>query len=167
MNILFTEEQIQTRVKEMASQISKDYEGKELILICVLKAAFIFASDLIRNITIPCTIDFVKCSSYGNNTTSSKEVLLKMDCEDHIAGKHVLIVDTIVDSGYTLNFLHNHLLIRKPHSLGIVVLVNKAEKREKWTPVTYKGFDSPDLFLTGYGTDASQQQRGLPYICYM
>ena len=162
--ILLSEEKIQAKVREMAAQISKDYEGKHLFMICILKGAIMFYSDLARNITVPLAMDFMAVSSYGAGTKSSGEVRINKDLSVPAEGLDILIVEDILDSGNTLNYLVNILKDRKPASLKICTLLDKPERREKPIICDYVGFEIPDEFVIGYGLDYAEKYRNLPYI---
>lgn len=165
--ILFSEEDLFKKVKELGAQISKDYEGKDLLVVGVLKGSVLFASDLIKNITIPCEIDFMAVSSYGNSTETSGVVRILKDLDHSIEGKHVLIVEDIVDSGITLNYLLKYLKARKAESIEIVSLLNKPERRTVELNVKYIGFEVPNEFIVGYGIDYAEKYRNLPYIAVL
>lgn len=162
--ILLTEDVIMKKIKEIAEKISKEYEGKELILLGILKGSVMFMSDLMKNITIPCKMDFMAVSSYGDSTESSGIVKIIKDLDFEIKGKHVLIVEDIIDSGVTLKYLMSYLEARSPESLQIACLLNKPERRKENISVKYCGFDVPDYFLVGYGLDYAEIYRNLPYI---
>ncbi|MDA8387433.1 MAG: hypoxanthine phosphoribosyltransferase [Nitrospiraceae bacterium] len=160
---LFTVEQIQRKVQELADRITRDYEGRELVMVCILKGAFMFFSDLVRHIRVPMTVDFVSCSSYVKSD-SVGEVKLHQDLREQIKDKHVILVEDIADSGLTLNYLREHFLQRGPSSLKICVLLDKRERRLVDVPIDYAGFPIPDKFVVGYGLDYSNMFRNLPYI---
>ena len=162
--ILITEEEIQAKVKELAAQISTEYKDKHLLMICILKGAIMFYSDLARNITIPMAMDFMAVSSYGKSTKSSGEVRILKDLDMTAEGLDILIVEDILDSGNTLNYIKNILEDRKPASLKIITLLDKPERREKPIVVDYVGFEIPDEFVIGYGLDYAEKYRNLPYI---
>ncbi|HDN79057.1 MAG TPA: hypoxanthine phosphoribosyltransferase, partial [Chloroflexi bacterium] len=162
--ILIDEERLQKRIKELGEQISKDYEGKDLLLICVLKGAFMFLADLIRHIRIPHEIDFMATSSYGAATETSGVVRILKDLDSPIAGRNVLIVEDIIDTGLTLDYLTRILRARNPSSLRICTLLNKKERRLVNVPLDYVGFDIPNKFVVGYGLDFGEIYRNLPYI---
>lgn len=162
--VLLTEEVLMGKIKEMAAAISKEYEGRELILLGILKGSVMFMSDLMKNITIPCKMDFMAVSSYGDSTESSGIVKIIKDLDFEIKGKDVLIVEDIIDSGVTLKYLMGYLGARSPRSLNIACLLNKPERRKETLDVKYLGFDVPDHFLVGYGLDYSEVYRNLPYI---
>ncbi len=162
--ILFTEEQLREKVKELGIKISEDYKGKDLIVVGVLKGSVIFAADLFRNITIPCELDFMAVSSYGNSTESSGVVRILKDLDHTIEGKDVLIVEDIVDSGITLKYLLKYLAARKANTIEIATLLNKEARRVTDINVKYAGFEVPDEFIVGYGIDYAERYRNLPFI---
>ena len=163
--VLISEEEIQTRVAELAAQISEDYAGTpDLVLIGVLKGSFVFLADLSRKMTIPRTIEFIAVSSYGSKSKSSGAVRLLMDVRGNIEGKHVLIVEDIVDTGHTLNYLIGMLKSHGPASIRTAALVRKAESAEVDVDVDYLGFDIGDEWVVGYGLDYAEKHRTLPYI---
>lgn len=167
LDVLLSEETIKNRIKELGSQITKDYEGKEICLICVLKGGVMFMVDLSKEIEIPLEMDFMAVSSYGNEVTSSGVVKIVKDLDEPIEGKHVLIVEDIIDSGRTLSYLVRILNDRKPASLRICTLLDKPEKRVADVDVEYVGFTIPDKFVLGYGLDYMQKYRNIPYIAVM
>ena len=167
LEILIKEEDIAQRVSVLASQISCDHHGTEIILICVLKGAALFTADLARRLTIPAKIDFVQAASYGGGTASSGSVTVKKDIDLDIEGKHVVIVDGILDSGRTLDHLVRRYQERKPASLKVAVLLDKQSRRAIDVPVDYRGFEIPDKFVVGYGMDAAEQYRNLPYVAFV
>ena len=162
--IIISSESIQTRVSEIANNISKDYADKENIyMIGILKGAFIFLADLTRELNVPHIVDFMAVSSYGKTATSSGAVRIMMDLREPIEGKHVLIVEDIVDTGHTLTYLHRTLKGRKPASLQTCVLLQKKRESLK-VPIHYLGFDIPDVWVVGYGLDYADSYRTLPFI---
>lgn len=161
---LIPQEKIEARIKEMAAQISKDYEGKEVQLICILKGSIFFTCELAKYITVPVIIDFMQCSSYGGDTKSSGIVKLAKDLDESITGKHVIIIEDIIDSGRTLSHLVKLLGQRQPASMELCTLLDKPERRVVDVPVKYIGFEIPDEFVVGYGLDYDQELRNLPYI---
>lgn len=163
-SILFTEEKILERVIELSKKISEDYKGKDLVVVGVLKGSVLFASDLFRNITIPCAIDFMAVSSYGAATESSGVVRILKDLDNSIEGKDVLIVEDIVDSGVTLKYLLEYLKARKANSIEIASLLTKPSRRKADVEVKYLGYEVPDEFLVGYGLDYAEKYRNLPFI---
>ena len=164
-NVLINEERLQNRIKEIARQIENDYKNEEIVLICILKGAVYFAVDLSKNIkNNVVTMDFMKVSSYGNNFETSGNVEFIMDISEDIKGKNVIVVEDIIDSGYTLNFIKKHLSKKNPKSLKLCVLLDKKERREIAVNVNYTGFEIENKFVVGYGLDYEQQYRNLPYI---
>lgn len=164
LKVLITEEQIQDRIKKMGAQISEDYRGKEPILVSILKGSFLFLSDLIRAMDIPHEVDFMAVSSYGNSKDSTGVVRMLKDLSSDISGRHVLVVEDIVDTGLTWEYIRANLLTRRPASLKISTLLNKEERRLVNVPVDYVGFVIPDQFVIGYGLDYQEKMRNLPYI---
>ena len=162
--ILFSEEQLKTRVAEIARQIEEDYAGKEIMLISVLRGSFIFMADLCRAIKLPCTLDFMSVSSYGKGTTSSGQVQITKDLSEDISGRHVIVVEDILDSGNTLSYLLKILENRRPASIRLCTLLDKPDRRVKPVEVHYSGFTIPDAFVVGYGLDYAEKYRNLPYI---
>lgn len=163
--VLIPENEIRLRVEELARQVSRDYEGTtELVLVGVLRGCFIFLADLSRLLTIPRRIDFMAVAAYGQNTKTSGTVRLIMDLRTNISGKHVLIVEDIVDTGNTLSYLLDTLQQRKPATLKTCVLLRKRERLEKNVRIDYLGFDIPDRWVVGYGLDDADRHRTLPYI---
>ena len=163
--VLFDEDAIRRRVEELARQISADYAGKgEVLLVGVLRGAFLFLADLCRRLTIPSRVDFIAVSSYGDKTVSSGTVRLLLDLRGDIRGRHVLIVEDIVDTGSTLAYLHHMLGLRDPASLKTCTLLHKAKADAKGTPVDYIGFEIEDDWVVGYGLDYADLYRTLPYI---
>ncbi|MCB2290997.1 hypoxanthine phosphoribosyltransferase [Clostridium sp. CS001] len=162
--VLYNEDELRDKVRQMGAKISKDYLGKELIIIGVLKGSVIFMSDLLKEITIPCKMDFMAVSSYGNSTETSGVVRILKDLDFEIQGKDILIVEDIIDSGVTLKYLMKYLSGRKPNSLEIVCLLNKPDRRKADIDVKYLGYDVPDYFLVGYGLDFAEKYRNLPYV---
>lgn len=162
--VLFSEEAINERVKELAAKISEDYKGKELLVVGVLKGSVIFAAELIKNITIPCQIDFMAVSSYGDSSETTGVVRILKDLDSEISGKHIIIVEDIVDSGVTLNYLLNYLKSRNASSVEIVSLLTKPSRRKVDIDCKYVGFETPDEFLVGYGLDYAEKYRNLPFV---
>ncbi|NLJ87277.1 MAG: hypoxanthine phosphoribosyltransferase [Epulopiscium sp.] len=167
LDILISEEEIKKRVKELAKEITKNYKGKDLCLICVLKGAIMFMVDLAKEIDLLLEMDFMAVSSYGNEKTSSGVVKIIKDLDEPIEGKHVLIVEDIIDSGRTLSYLVKILKDRKPASIRICTLLDKPEKRLTDVKVDYVGFTIEDKFVLGYGLDYMQKYRNIPYIAVM
>ena len=162
--VLYNEDQLRDKIRQMGEKVSKDYYGKDLILIGILKGSVIFMSDLLKEITIPCKMDFMAVSSYGNSTKTSGVVRILKDLDFEIQGKDVLIVEDIIDSGVTLKYLMKCLSARKPSSLEIICLLNKPERRKVDIDVKYVGFDVPDFFIVGFGMDYAEKYRNLPYV---
>ncbi|GAA0781849.1 hypoxanthine phosphoribosyltransferase [Hathewaya limosa] len=162
--ILYSEEQLRGRIKELGEQISRDYKGKELLLVGILKGSVMFMSDLLKEITIPCQMDFMAVSSYGMSSTSSGIVRILKDLDYEIEGKNVLVIEDIIDSGTTLKYLMKYLKSRNPESVEIACLLNKPDRRKVELDVRYLGYDVPDYFLVGYGLDYAEMYRNLPFI---
>ena len=162
--ILFTKEELKQRVKELGEQISADYQGKEPVLITVLRGSYIFMADLSRAINGPCIIDFMSVSSYGKGTSSSGQVQITKDLSENIAGKDVIVVEDILDSGNTLSYLLEILKARQPASVRLCTLLDKPERRVKDIQADYCGFTIPDAFVVGYGLDYAEKYRNLPYV---
>ncbi|MGL5378815.1 hypoxanthine phosphoribosyltransferase [Clostridium sp.] len=163
-DILLSEEKILNKVKELAGRISEDYKGKDLLVVGILKGSVIVASDLIKNITIPCAIDFMAVSSYGSSTETSGVVRILKDLDHGVEGKDIIIVEDIIDSGVTLDYLLKYLKARKANSIEIVTLLSKPARRKVEIDVKYCGFEVPDEFLVGYGLDFAEKYRNLPFI---
>jgi len=162
--ILFDQETIEKKVAELATRIAHDYVGKDLILISILKGAITFTADLMRRIPYPITLDFVRASSYGMGSERLREIRITKDIEMDIKGRHVLLVDCIIDSGETMDCLLKRYEERNPASLNAVVLLDKRSRRIVDVPLAYRGFEIPDKFVVGYGIDCAEQYRNLPYI---
>lgn len=162
--VLFTQEDLARRVGEIADQITGDYQGKEIMLISVLRGSFVFMADLCRRIDLPCTIDFMAVSSYSSGTSSTGQVQITKDLSGDIAGKHIIVVEDILDSGNTLSYLLKLLEQRKPASIRLCTLLDKPDRRVKPVEVHYTGFTIPDAFVVGYGLDYAERYRNLPYI---
>lgn len=162
--ILFDEHAIAEKVREIAARISADYAGKELVLICILKGAAVFTADLMQRLTLPVTVEFVQVASYGASTTSSKKIIVKNGEEIDISGRHVLLVDTILDTGTTMDYLFKKFGARHPATLKAVVLLDKKSGRTMDITISYVGFEIPDKFVVGYGMDLGEKYRNLPYI---
>lgn len=167
LNLLLSREQIDSIVKKLAEQISRDYREKELILVCVLKGAFMFLSDLVRHLQIPVKIDFVRLASYGAGMKTSGRIEITKDMELPIEGSDVLIVEDIVDSGRTLLFLRDRLNLASPRSVKICALLDKKARREVEIEVDYLGKEVDDVFVVGYGVDFNENYRSLPEIYYV
>ena len=164
INVLLTEEEVDSKIKELGERISKDYAGKSVHLICVLKGGVFFMCELAKRITVPVSLDFMSVSSYGNGTTSSGAVKIVKDLDEPLEGKDVIIVEDIIDSGNTLHYLVEILYKRKPSRIKICTLLDKPERRVADVNVDYVGFNIPDKFVVGYGLDYAQKYRNLPYI---
>lgn len=164
IEVMISEKEINTRICELAEQINKDYAGKELHLIVILKGSVFFACELAKRITVPVTLDFMAVSSYGDGMVSAGKITVKKELDEDIRGKDVLIVEDIIDSGNTLFHLKNLLLARNPESLKIITLLDKPERRTADVQSDYCGFNIPDKFVVGYGLDHAQKYRNLPYI---
>lgn len=164
---IITEEQILKRAKEIGAQITKDFEGEEVLFVGILKGAVIWLSDVIKNVHLDTKIDFMAVSSYGAETKTTGVVRIMMDLDTSIEGKNVIIVEDIVDSGITLNYLKGYLLGRNPKSLKVCTLLDKKDGRRTEVDVDYVGFEVDDIFIVGYGLDYDQRYRNLPYISYI
>ena len=164
LEVLLTEEAIQAKVSELAARIAKDYEGKNPILVGVLKGAWVFLADLVRRIPYSVEVDFIKVSSYGAATESSGEVRFEMDFSRAVEGRDILLVEDIIDTGVTLSYLRKNLATRKPASLKLVILLDKVERRKVDIEIDYRGFEIPDHFVVGYGLDCAEFGRNLPYM---
>ncbi len=162
--VLISERRIQRRVRELADQISEDYEGREPICVGILRGAFVFLGDLIRRLRIPVQVDFMAISSYGASTESSGVVKVLKDLEENIEGRHVLVVEDIVDTGLTLQYLLRTLSARYPATLKVCTLLDRPGRRKVEVPLDYVGFRIPNVFVVGYGLDFNQRYRNLPYI---
>jgi len=167
VTVLYSAQEIQAKVKEMGEAISKDYSGENLLVIGILKGAFIFMADLVREIQVPLQLDFMDVSSYGSSTVSSGEVRIMKDLDYSIEGKNVLIVEDIVDTGLTLNYLSEILKKRAPKSVKIACLLNKPSRRKSPTYPEYVGFSIPDEFVVGYGLDYDEKYREYPAVCIL
>lgn len=164
IKVLVSEEEVDRRTRELGEQISKDYAGKQLHLICVLKGGVFFMCELAKRITVPVSMDFMSVSSYGDDTKSSGVVKIVKDLDESLEGKEVLIIEDIIDSGRTLSYLMEVLKARKPNSLRLCTLLDKPDRRVKEVTVDYTGFAIPDKFVVGYGLDYAQKYRNLPYV---
>ena len=165
--ILIDSTRLQARIAELGEEISSDYHGRDLLLVGVLKGAVFFMADLMRRITVPCEIDFMAISSYGAATDSSGVVRILKDLDINIEGRHVLVVEDIIDSGLTLSYLVRNLEAREPASLEICALLTKPERREIDVDVRYTGFEIPNRFVIGYGLDFAERYRNLPYVAVL
>jgi len=165
---LISEDQLKAKVRELAEVISKDYAGKELLVIGVLRGAFIFMADLVRELKVPVTVDFIAVSSYGDATETSGIVRILKDLDENIEGRHVLLVEDIIDTGLTLRYLYEYLQARGPASLRVCTLLDKPERRKVEFQPDYNGFTIPDYFVVGYGLDCGQRYRNLKgiYVFY-
>ena len=164
LDVLFSEQQIAERVANLAKEIEADHQGKELVLVGVLKGAFVFISDLARKIDLPLAVDFIGLSSYGEATESSGVVKITSDLTRPIEGKHVLVVEDIVDTGLTMRYLLDNLATRHPASVNICSLLSKPARARTRIPIRYLGFEVPDRFVVGYGLDAGEKFRNVPFI---
>lgn len=165
--ILLTQEQIWAKAQELGAEITKDYTGEPLVLVGTLRGAVPWMADIMKNIDLDLEIDFVSASSYGSGTVSSGEVKIKKDIELEIAGKHVLIIEDIIDTGNTLNALKHYFQLKNPKSVRICTLLDKPSRRQAPVYGDYVGFEVEDLFVIGYGLDFDQKYRNLPYISYL
>ena len=164
IKVLISEEEVDKRIREMAAEISKKYEGKTLHLICVLRGGAFFMCELAKRLTVPVTIDFMSVSSYGDGTESSGQIKIVKDLDDSIEEREVLVVEDIIDSGRTLSRLMELLESRRPASLALCTLLDKPERRVVEVDVDYTGFQIPDLFVVGYGLDCAQKHRNYPFV---
>lgn len=164
IRVMLSEEEVNKRIKELGEQISKDYEGKEVHMICVLKGSTFFTCELAKRITVPVSLDFMSVSSYGSGTQSSGVIKVKKDLDEPLMGKDVLVIEDIVDSGRTLSYLLKMLGEREPASLKLCTLLDKPDRRVTDVYVDYTGFQIPDEFVVGYGLDYAQKYRNLPFI---
>jgi hypoxanthine phosphoribosyltransferase len=164
LEVLIPEDRIERKVAELAARVEKDYRGKPLLVVGVLKGAWVFLADLVRRIPYPVEVDFLKVSSYGKATESTGEVRFEMDFSRAVEGKDVLLVEDIVDSGVTLHYLLENLATRKPASCRLCVLLDKPARRKVDIPIAYKGFEISDRFVVGYGLDCAEHFRNLPFI---
>ena len=162
--ILFTEEQLKGRIAELGAQITADYRDRNPIFVGVLKGCFVFMADLLRCVDVYCTMDFMSVSSYGDGVTSTGAVKINKDLSRDIAGRHVIIVEDILDSGITLSYLKKYLSVRNPASISIVTLLDKPSRRRADISADYSGFEVEDAFVVGYGLDYAEEYRNLPYI---
>lgn len=164
LDILITKENIKKRVRELGEKISIDYKGKEIIAIGILKGAWIFMSDLVRNIKMPVMCDFIGVSSYGDGTVSTEKTTLISDIRIPVNGKDVLLIDDIIDTGFSINFVKEYIESKNPASIKLCVLLDKPSRRKEDIHVDYIGFTIPDRFVVGYGLDYAEKYRNLPYI---
>ena len=165
--VLIDQETLSSRVAELGAEVSADYDGRDLLLIGVLKGAVFFMADLMRHITVPCEVDFMAISSYGDSTDTSGIVRILKDLDINIEGRDVLVVEDIIDSGLTLSYLMRNLESREPASLEICALMTKPSRRQIDVPVRYIGFEIPDRFVIGYGLDFAERYRNLPYVAVL
>lgn len=164
ISVLISEESVAKRIAEMGAQISRDYAGESVCLLCILKGSVFFTTELAKHITVPVLLDFMSVSSYGSGTTSSGNVRIVKDLDTPIEGQHVLVVEDIIDTGHTLAYLMEYLEQRRPKSLKLCTLLDKPERRVSDVKVDYTGFEIPDKFVVGYGLDYDQKYRNLPYV---
>ncbi len=163
-SILLSEEQIEARIRELGAAVSLEYEGKNPLLVGVLKGSFMFMADLVRCVTIPCGMDFMSVSSYGSKSATSGAVKINKDLSEDIEGRHVLVVEDILDSGLTLSYLQKYLENRYPASISSVTLLDKPSRRMSKVEARWRGFEIPDAFVVGYGLDYAERYRNLPFI---
>ena len=164
IRVMISEEEIDAKIREIAAQITKDYEGKEVHLVCILKGSIFFTCELAKRIDLPVTLDFMSVSSYGDGTESTGRVKIVKDLDENIEGREVIVVEDIVDTGRTLYHLMEVLRVRKPATLKLCTLLDKPSRRVVEVNVDYTGFSIPDEFVVGYGLDFAQKYRNLPYI---
>jgi hypoxanthine phosphoribosyltransferase len=162
--VLISETELHRRIQALGTAITADYQGKDLVFVAVLKGALIFSADLARAVDLPLTVDCIALSSYGDSHTSSGQVQILKDVSESLAGRHVLIIEDIIDTGLTLQYLWNHLMARHPAALHVCTLLDKRARRRVDLPIRYTGFDIPDAFVVGYGLDYQQRYRNLPFI---
>ena len=167
LKVMITREEIAKRIAELATEIRKYYKRENPLLVGVLKGSFVFLSDLMRSMNIPVEVDFIRVSSYGGGKESSGKIKLVKDVETPINGRHVLVVEDIIDRGLTVRFLLDYLSFRKPSSLKLCALFDKPSRRKVEVPIDYVGFTVPDTFVVGYGLDCSEQYRYLPDLCIL
>ena len=164
IRVMISEQDVDAKIAEIGKQISEDYAGKEVHLVCILKGSVFFTCELAKRITVPVTMDFMSVSSYGDVTVSSGRVRIAKDLDENLEGKEVIVIEDIIDSGNTLYYLMDVLSLRKPASLKLCTLLDKPDRRVKDVKVDYVGFTIPDEFVVGYGLDYAQKYRNLPYI---
>ena len=162
--VLFSQEDIKRRTRELGEQITRDYAGRDIVCLGILRGCFMFMADIVRSIDLNCTVDFMAVSSYGNGTSTTGAVKIGKDISESIEGKHVIIIEDIIDSGHTLVYLKKYLSGMKPASLAVCTLFDKPSRREVEMNVEYVGFECPNEFIVGYGLDYAQYYRNLPYI---
>jgi hypoxanthine phosphoribosyltransferase len=165
--VLISQRRLEARIRQLGREISRDYRGERPVLVGVLRGAFVFLADLLRSVTIPAEVDFISVGSYGDAKVSSGVVRLLQDLNTNIRGRHVILVEDIVDTGVTLSYLMHNLRTRRPKSLEICTLLDKHQKRKVHVPLKYVGFRIPDKFVVGYGLDHAQQHRNIPYISWV
>lgn len=165
--VLVTEEEIRIKVKELGEAITRDYQGKDLLVVGILKGSVVFMGDLIREIKLPLQIDFMEVSSYGKSTESSGAVRILKDLKSNVEGRDILIVEDIIDTGLTLSYLLDILEARKPGSIKICTFLNKPSRRKVKLQADYNGYDIPDEFVVGYGLDYGESYRNIPYVAVM
>lgn len=163
-SILFSEEQLQECVKRIAGEITRDFQGREPVFVCVLKGSFVFFADLVRRVELKSRVDFIAASSYGGGSTTTGNVKITKDLSTNVEGRDVIVVEDIIDSGLTLSFLKNFLQQKNPASVSLVTLLDKPERRRVELKPDYVGFQIPDKFVVGYGLDYAEQYRYLPYV---
>lgn len=164
IRVMISEDEVEKRVRELGEQISRDYQGKEVTLICILKGSVFFTCELAKRITVPVKLEFMRCSSYGNEKSSSGEVRVTLDIDQQLEGKNIIVIEDIIDSGRTLSYLLKLLSSRGPESIRLCTLLDKPDRRVVDVNVDYTGFEIPDEFVVGYGLDYAQEYRNLPYI---
>ena len=164
LKVLLTEEQLDKRVTEIGQQLTEKFKGSEPLFVGVLNGSFVIMSDLVRKVDLKCSVDFMAVSSYGNGTTSTGAVKIMKDLSEDIAGRHVVIVEDILDSGITLNYLRGYLQNRKPASITLVTLLDKPARRKADIHADFSGFEVPDEFVVGYGLDYAEKYRNLPFV---
>lgn len=168
IKVLIDEEKLNKRIDEIAADIEKEYAGKEITLICILKGSVFFTVDLARRINGDVKLEFIRVSSYNDGTESSGEIKMKLDLKDSIKGKDVIVIEDIIDTGRTLSYLIEYLKMKKPNSVKLCALLDKPERRvKKNVKVDYTGFEIPDKFVVGYGLDFDEKYRNLPYVGYI
>jgi len=167
IKVLINEDEITKRINELANTISNDYKNKEIVLICILKGSCYFTAELSKKIKNNIILDFMKVSSYGNSKESSGKIEFKLDISEDITGKDVIILEDIIDTGITLNYLYNYLQTKSPKTLKICTLLDKKERRKENINADYVGFEIEDKFVVGYGLDYAEKYRNLPYIGYI
>ena len=162
--ILLTKEQLERRVSEIGAEITHDFAGREPLFVGVLKGCFVFMADLMRHVDLPCSVDFMAVSSYGNDTKTTGAVKINKDLNQDIEGKDIILVEDILDSGVTLHYLTEYLSVRRPATITIATLMDKPSRRKAPVFARYSGFEIPDAFVVGYGLDYAEKYRNLPYI---